>query len=586
MPRFSLVFFFWLRGAVLASALLLVACAGGNGSHPRLTIIAPESAEPGETVTLRIEPEDEEGKDEDEARYSFAFSAPTYVRASTSTSVTFVVPGPRPSSELVVRVLEAGKPAGTRVISLNRPAPPAFDGLPRPSPFEDGNVEKWASQPRSPEGLPLIVYGGAQTPYHVNLSKLAQGYYALIWKGQAQPADLDQFLVIANWLRDNCEYTTYGFCSWRAYFDIPAYRLPDGWTSAMAQGQGISALISAYALTRDASYFTVAMDAIAAFSYPISLKGVRSDYDGVAWYEEYGSEEMPAHVLNGFLFAVAGLYDAYELGGSRLAYHAFIDGALSLEQRLDRFDMGFTSAYDDSPLRQVASAIGDVPDLYHELHIAQLAWLYGRTGADSTLQVLKRFLLYDTAGLQTDPSLEAESRKIVSITASHTIDPDQHGANLLHDSNWTWLRYWSSNRPTVTLSIELQDTVTGEEPSVMHGIRLTALTEADLPRTLQVFSCSGADRIPLTDPLIVQDHVVEAFPFEINGYGSFTLVLDTGALSLPCNSLELDMTINPELGLLRLRELNIHMEQPRVLAELLAKYRPLAEPRAVRASPD
>jgi heparosan-N-sulfate-glucuronate 5-epimerase len=551
-----------LCSAIVSSTTLLAACSEGAIPLP-LPLIAPEYAEPGEVVTARVESGEE---------HSFEFSHPTYIQATSPNSVTFVVPDPRPSNTLVIRALKAGRAAGGHVIRLHRPAPPTFEALPRPSPFEDGNVEKWAGQPRSEDGLPLIVYGGVQTPYHVNLSKLAQGYYASIRKGQAQAADLDQFLLIANWLRDNCEYTPYGFCSWRAYFDIPAYRLPTGWTSAMAQGQGISALISAYALTNDVSYFNVAMDAVAAFNYPISLKGVRSNYDGVGWYEEYGSEEMPAHVLNGFLFALAGLYDAYELAGSFVAHQAFIEGARSLEQRLDRFDMGFTSAYDDSPLKQIASAIGDIPDLYHELHIAQLAWLYGKTGSDSTLQVLKRFLLYDTAGLQTDPSLHAPSRKIVSITASHTIDPEQHGVELLHDSNWTWLRYWSTNRPTVTLGIELQEKQPGEQPHVMHGIRLTALTEADVPRTLQVFSCSGTERVALTGQLTVQDHVARAFPFNVNGYGSYTLVIDTPPLTLPCNSVDLEMTTNPELGLLRLRELNLHLEQPGILAELLSKY--------------
>lgn len=549
---------------VMAVLSLVLAACGGEKTDTGVTITAPEFAEPGEIVTAHVQ--------SDLSEIRFVFEQDTYVRATSQSSVTFVMPDVSSSDALNLEVFSSGKKVGARSIRVRRPMLPVFRDLPRPTPFEGGNISKWAGQPRNAEGIPLFAYAGQLVTYHVNLSKIAQGYYALIWSGKARQEDVDQFMVIANWLRDNCEYEKYGFCSWRAYFDIPDYRLPDGWTSAMAQGQGISALISAYALTSDPIYFKVAMDAIAAFSYPIRLKGVESDYEGLPWFEEYGSEEMPAHVLNGFLFSLAGLYDAVELAHSEAARQAFLIGVRSLEQRIDRYDLGFTSAYDDSPLHQIASTIGSVGDQYHELHIFQLAWLSQKTGSEIILDVARRFLLYDTGGIQSDSSLKEISRKILGITASQTIDPDQHGVALLYDSNWTWLRYWSSNSASVRLEIDLQNTMSNGDPIVMREIRLTALSEADIPETLQAFSCSGDSRVAVTDRLRVRDHLLREFPHEINGYTSHTVVMDVGLLSLPCDRLELEMAPNPVLGMVRLRELNIHMEQPSILRAILNRY--------------
>jgi heparosan-N-sulfate-glucuronate 5-epimerase len=228
----------------------------------------------------------------------------------------------------------------------------------------------------------LVAIGEQQVNYPVTVSKYAHDLYAN-YRSSGNVDVLDKFYINANWLRDNCVYTKYGFCSWRTEPAYTPYETGTDWPSAMAQGQAISVMISAYSLTQDTNYLKVAQDAMAAFFYPANVKGVKSDWDGGVWYEEYASEN-PAHVLNGFIVAMAGIYDAVELLDNESAKIAFDLGIENLKTKLTRYDVDFTSLYDqnDQQLRFAnanANAKARSLDGYHELHILQLAWLYQKS---------------------------------------------------------------------------------------------------------------------------------------------------------------------------------------------------------------
>jgi hypothetical protein len=120
-------------------------------------------------------------------------------------------------------------------------------------------------------------------------------------------------------------------------FDVDGAGVPmkAPWISAMAQGQAMSLWVRAYSQTSDQRYLDAAAVALLPFDLTFAEGGVLADWDGVPWYEEYPGER-PLHVLNGFQFALIGLYDLAD--HSEHAGEVFTAGVSSLEQRIALFD--------------------------------------------------------------------------------------------------------------------------------------------------------------------------------------------------------------------------------------------------------
>lgn len=125
-----------------------------------------------------------------------------------------------------------------------------------------------------------------------------------------------------------------------------------GWSSGMAQGQALSALARAYHLTRDKRYLDAGNAALAFIKSPYSAGGplatmaaLDHSLGNYPFVMEY-PQDPPAYTLNGFMFAVLGLYDWYALTGSDDAKQLF-DGTLqTLIRILPYYDIGGFSAYD------------------------------------------------------------------------------------------------------------------------------------------------------------------------------------------------------------------------------------------------
>lgn len=85
--------------------------------------------------------------------------------------------------------------------------------------------------------------------------------------------------------------------------------LEPGWYSAMAQGHAMSLLSRAYSQSRNPLYLRAAYRAINPFLVPSSEGGVLTYLFGQhPWYEEYPTVP-PSFVINGFMYALFGLYD-------------------------------------------------------------------------------------------------------------------------------------------------------------------------------------------------------------------------------------------------------------------------------------
>lgn len=227
-------------------------------------------------------------------------------------------------------------------------------------------------------GIPQLDYhGDIGLQYNpIAIAQYALGNYNL-WQRTADPERKKKFFRAADWLVSNLAENSHGISVWNHYFDWE-YRetLQAPWYSALAQGQGISVLLRAHKESGDERYLDAARTAFVSFQHPTENGGVAyTDECDDLWFEEY-IVSPPTHILNGFIWALWGVYD-YGLATSEGAgQQLFTRGVRTLLHNLERYDVGFWSLYEQSGTRlpMVASAF------YHRLHIVQLRVMHRLTG--------------------------------------------------------------------------------------------------------------------------------------------------------------------------------------------------------------
>ena len=201
----------------------------------------------------------------------------------------------------------------------------------------------------------------------------------------------DAYLRAANWLTANLVPNVHGVPVWTHAFDWP-YRqtLVAPWYSGLAQGQGLSLLVRAATDTGQTRYADAADRAFRALTLEVAAGGVIvTDSEGRVWIEEY-IVDPPTHILNGFIWALWGVFDYMTWRGDASARALFERCVDTLEGNLSRYDAGFWSLYelnDDGPA-MLASPY------YHRLHIVQLRVLERMTGRACFGAVAKRWAAY------------------------------------------------------------------------------------------------------------------------------------------------------------------------------------------------
>ena len=232
--------------------------------------------------------------------------------------------------------------------------------------------------PFDPEGIPLLDYRGR---LGLQYNPIAVAQYGLgnwnLWKRNGDPERRRKFLLAADWLAARLEPNPAGLKVWNHRFDWE-YRDPlrAPWYSGLAQGQGISALVRAHQETGKTSYLEAAREAFRPLLRKTSEGGVlHLDDTGRPWIEEY-LVSPPTHILNGFIWALWGVYD-YHLATREPEARDLFDRCLdTLRSNLSRYDAGYWSLYEQSGTRLPMLA----SPFYHRLHIVQLRILHALTG--------------------------------------------------------------------------------------------------------------------------------------------------------------------------------------------------------------
>jgi heparosan-N-sulfate-glucuronate 5-epimerase len=278
------------------------------------------------------------------------------------------------------------------------------------APFMDTRAMPNRSLPKDADGVVLTNYGGALGIQYnpVSISQAAIAYYYAAVHSTESPAqktaDRLALLAQAEWL------VTRQDASGRWLYRFAWEGQPVPWVSAMAQGLGISALIRANAVRADPRFVRAIGKAVGSFHRDWSLGGVGSwiavGSKKYLVYEEYMRPHSP-RTLNGWMFAMAGLYEASIYLGDAQARYELENadrGLAALKALLPFYDTGDWSTYN---LKRLDATVNGsrAKRNYHEIHIRQLRW-YARITKDPFFQsYADRFQRYLNACLATKTCL-------------------------------------------------------------------------------------------------------------------------------------------------------------------------------------
>ncbi len=162
------------------------------------------------------------------------------------------------------------------------------------------------------------------------------------------------------------------------YGENNTIELMNPWFSGMAQGRVLSVLVRWYKFTHDPKYLEYAKYVFNSF---FKVKGSHEpwvtliDENNNFWIEEYPFDE-PSHVLNGFVFAIYGLYEYYLLDPSDEIRVTTLRAAITtIEMNIHKYRRpGERSLYCLKHNFQASVS-------YHMIHIEQLDFLYRISGS-------------------------------------------------------------------------------------------------------------------------------------------------------------------------------------------------------------
>ena len=243
--------------------------------------------------------------------------------------------------------------------------------------------------PFDADGIPLLDYQG-DIGRQYNPIAIAQYGLARFnaWSATRATADRDAWTAVADWLTREMRPNRHGVRVWMHDFNWPYKQLLQApWYSGLAQGNGLSLLVRAAQETGDARYTEAAHMAFEPLRLDVTQGGVLvTDERDDVWIEEY-IVERPSHILNGFIWALWGVYDYAEWSGRAEARTLWNTCVGTLTRRLDDFDTGWWSLYEapDAGREMLASRY------YHTLHITQLQVMHRLTGLDAFAERATRF---------------------------------------------------------------------------------------------------------------------------------------------------------------------------------------------------
>jgi hypothetical protein len=190
---------------------------------------------------------------------------------------------------------------------------------------------------------------------------------------------------------------------WRYPLPNRGFGAGAGWISGMAQGLAMGCFAAAHTLSKERRFLDMTAEAFTVLRAPFGDTGTATDVGGGVFFEEVaGRGAAPAHILNGHVFALAGLWLASRIDKRATYRDAIRLGLASTRQMLGQYELGRVSLYDLGP-RGIASLGG-----YNGVHIAQLQWLHEITRRSEFLAMALRLARNESAAPYALEPVEAQ----------------------------------------------------------------------------------------------------------------------------------------------------------------------------------
>lgn len=205
--------------------------------------------------------------------------------------------------------------------------------------------------------LPLnIIENGEKVLFPIQIFQYGLGSYDLYLISK-EKIYLEKFKLCLEWALENQEKNG----AWNTFYFV----YPEAPYSAMSQGEGVSLLLRGFKYYNKEKYLTQAKQAIDFMLKPIEEGGTLKKINERIIFFEYTNQPI---VLNGWIFALFGLYDYILISKDKKYEKIFKNSIDALKEYLIKFDNGYWSMYNSE--KMLASPF------YHKLHIAQLQALY------------------------------------------------------------------------------------------------------------------------------------------------------------------------------------------------------------------
>ncbi|SRR6266568_3928869 len=257
------------------------------------------------------------------------------------------------------------------------------------------------------EGIPYNDAPIGEYPAAYNSTTIAQ--YALAhWNAYLTTGDekhKQAFMIQARWLVVHESRLEGDKGGWPIPFPLHKYNAVGPWLSALTQGNCISVLVRAYQLTSEDAFLQVAHRAMRTFELDIKDGGVSASIGDNGIFFEEVAVYPAAHILNGYILALFGLYDYVALTGDAKVSELIQRSLTTLHTLVDEFDVGYWSCY-DLRFRHLA------PRFYHALHITLVEALARYSGCEHCAALATRWTKYQQ-------SLICRSHYFISSLASH-----------------------------------------------------------------------------------------------------------------------------------------------------------------------
>ncbi len=235
--------------------------------------------------------------------------------------------------------------------------------------------------------IPMIKYRNISYYNPVQIAQYGLGSLQL-WEITGKEEYKKIFLNTLNWFSSNyIETKDLGYI-WIYDYDSKWYEVKKPWISAMAQGEISSCFIRGYLLTNNKSYLEFAEKSFISMIIPVEKGGLARINSNGIWLEEVPSKN-PSYILNGFVFAIFGIYDLFMITKKKKYYDVLNLSINRLKKDLEKFDSKYWSYYD---------LMYKVPTKseYHSIHINQLKKLYDITSDNFFLKYYEKFSNYVT----------------------------------------------------------------------------------------------------------------------------------------------------------------------------------------------